>query len=357
MPSALHSTGLVFVAIVAISLLVIVHEFGHYLVARAFGMRVLTYSIGFGPVLARWRPRGSETVFQIAAIPLLAYVQVAGMNPREANDPTDRGSYQNASALARFLMVAAGPVANYLAACVALFALFVAGGETFTSPAQIGALMPDAPAAAAGLLPGDIVRQIDGRPVTAWDELLRLTRESEGRTMALRVQRAGRAIDLRVTPRMNREQHRYMIGVAMPYRPIPLGRSIESALVQPALGAVEIVRNIPLLVQHKSNVRFVSPVGIVSEGVQAARQGWRDALFWIVTISLSLAIFNLVPIPALDGGRMVVLAYEIVTGRRPNPNVEAQVTGYSLVLMLGLFLFVMSRDIFGLITSWLHART
>src|SRR4029079_5316307 len=86
-------TGLLIpVAILIISLLVIIHEFGHYIVARAFGMRVLTYSIGFGPVIARWRPRGSETVFQIAAIPVLAYVQIAGMNPRDVVDPSDRGS-------------------------------------------------------------------------------------------------------------------------------------------------------------------------------------------------------------------------------------------------------------------------
>ena len=100
-------------AALAFSLLVIIHELGHFLVARAFGMRARVFSIGFGPPIAQWRPKGSETLVQVAAVPILAYVNIAGMNPLEPSDPNDRGSYQNASLLARFFTIRASGIVVY----------------------------------------------------------------------------------------------------------------------------------------------------------------------------------------------------------------------------------------------------
>src|SRR5690606_12704300 len=99
--------------ILGLARLMVVHEGGHHLVARAFKLRVVRFSIGFGPALWRYQPRGSETVYQVALIPFLAYVQIAGMNPFEESDPADQGSYANASLTARILTIFAGPMANY----------------------------------------------------------------------------------------------------------------------------------------------------------------------------------------------------------------------------------------------------
>ena len=115
----------VLITVVALSVLIIIHEGGHYLAARAFGMQVLRFSIGFGPTLFRYQPKGSPTVFQVAVIPFLAYVQIAGMNPNEEVDPNDPELYPNKSLFARVTTIAAGPVANYLTASAIVFALGV----------------------------------------------------------------------------------------------------------------------------------------------------------------------------------------------------------------------------------------
>jgi regulator of sigma E protease len=338
-------------AILAISLLVIIHEFGHYLVARAFGMRVITYSIGFGPVLVRWRPKGSETVFQVCAIPLLAYVQIAGMNPREESDPHDRGSYQNASPIARFLTIAAGPVANYVAAGLALFMLLAIGGEQIDR-AQVGRVHDNTPAAAAGMHADDTVRRINGAAVTSWGDVLRATRASQGRPMEIVVDRGDRLVNLTVTPRLDPEAHAYRIGIEMKplYRPVSLRAAAETAIVGPAIVTAAIVKQLGGMIRRRERPNLIGPVGIVSATVEQAERGWRDAVEGISGISLSLFIFNLLPIPALDGGRLVVLGYEMVMRRRFNPKVEAKMLAASLMLMIGLFLIVTFKESWSLIS-------
>jgi regulator of sigma E protease len=341
-------------ALLVISLLVIIHEFGHYIVARAFGMRVLTYSIGFGPVIARWRPKGSETVFQIAAIPVLAYVQIAGMNPRETVDPNDRGSYQNASPIARFLTIAAGPLANFLAAGLVFFLVMAIGGEPVPSTmAQIGRVLPNSPAATAGLRPDDVFRTIDGRAVPSWMDLVKITSESQGRSLEVVVDRGGQEFRTTVTPQHNAEAKRYTIGIEnkSTFRPVPLARSIETAIVHPAYVTGLILKQIGGMFRRTVPVQLVGPVGIVTETVHQAKAGWRQGMEWVAVISLQLFIFNLLPIPALDGGRLLVLGYEMVARRKPNPKFEARVLAASLMLMLGLFLIVTSREIWGLIAG------
>src|ERR1044071_5956919 len=121
--------GYVGAGILGLALLMVVHEAGHLIAARAFGMRVLRFSIGFGPTLWRYQPKGSETIYQVALIPFLAYVQIAGMNPFEDVDPDDKGSYANGSLVARISAIVAGPLANYLFASVFFFAALMIGGE------------------------------------------------------------------------------------------------------------------------------------------------------------------------------------------------------------------------------------
>lgn len=377
-------------ALLVISLLVIIHEFGHYIVARAFGMRVLTFSIGFGPALVRWRPKGSETVFQIAAIPVLAYVQIAGMNPREQSDPNDRGSYQNAKPLARFLTIAAGPLANFLAAGLAFFLVAALGGEPVAPTHPIVGQVQSPSALAAGLRPGDVVREINGQPVHTWDEMRRaiaesqrrpfevqydpeglirsvngtpvrgwsealevLERETRPRPLRMVVEREGRRVSIEVTPKMDAEsgQVRVGFGARTSYRPVGFVRSLEYAIVSPTLTTGEILRRLGEIFQHREDIQLMGPVGMVTATVQEVEKGWRDTAFSVAAISLQLFIFNLLPIPALDGGRLLVLGYEMTTHRRPNPKVEARVLAYSLMLMLGLFLVVTSREIWGLITG------
>ncbi|MDP3275837.1 MAG: M50 family metallopeptidase [Deltaproteobacteria bacterium] len=352
MEKALTIVGVV----LAISLLVIIHEFGHYLVARAFGMRVLTYSIGFGPVIARWRPKGSETVFQIAAIPVLAYVQVAGMNPREAVDPHDRGSYQNARPLARFLMIAAGPLANYFAASLAVFALLAFGGERLDASARaiVGDVSANKPAAAAGLRADDAIVAINDVATPTWGAMLDRVRASNGQPLRVRYTRAGEASEVSIVPRpLVIEGHTYFgIGITQraQYRPVTLRRAASDAVTRPAMITAEIVQMLSKIFRREiKDAQLMGPVRMVQETAQQASKGWRDGLSAVAIISLQLFIMNLLPIPVLDGGRLILLAYEMVARRKPNPAIEARILAGSMMLMLGLFLFVTSRELWGIV--------
>src|SRR5688572_32096673 len=142
------------VGILGLALLMVIHEGGHLLAARAFGMRVIRFSIGFGPALWRYQPKGSETVYQVALIPFLAYVQIAGMNPLEEVDPDDKGSYANASLIGRITAIFAGPLANYLFASVLFFASFMIGGDQIATT-SVELTEGPGPARAAQLKNGD----------------------------------------------------------------------------------------------------------------------------------------------------------------------------------------------------------
>lgn len=346
--------------ILAISLLVIIHEFGHYLVARAFGMRVLTYSIGFGPVIARWRPRGSETVFQIAAIPLLAYVQVAGMNPREAHDPHDRGSYQNARPIARFLMIAAGPFANYLAASLCVFILLAFGGERLegSARAMVGDVIANKPAAAAGLRSGDTITAIDGVATPTWRVMLERIRGSQGRTLHVQYERAGATRQTDITPQPLEIDGQRIFGIGITtqaqYRPVSLSRAVGDSITKPASMTAEIVDMLSKIFRRQiKDAQLMGPVRMVQETAQQASKGWRDGLLAVMFISLQLFVMNLLPLPVLDGGRLILLGYEITFRRKPNATLETRLLQGSMMLMFGMFLFVTSRELYGLIRGWL----
>ncbi len=344
---------LIALIVLAISLLVIIHEFGHYLVARAFGMRVVTYSVGFGPVLARWRPRGSETVFQIAAIPMLAYVQIAGMNPREPVDPKDRGSYQNASSLGRLFTIAAGPLANYLAATVIILGVLLVGGQPAPTQVPIVSVVArDSPAAVAGLASGDRFLQINHRPVSLWTELITHTQQSRGAPMDLLIQRHGQALQLTVTPRWTSTVNppRFVIGVTnqLQYVHVRVLDAVREAVIWPTLTAADNVRALARMIVGREQLQVMGPVRMVAETAHEAQNGWRSAMLAFASISLALFIFNLLPVPALDGGRLIFLLYEVITRRRPSPTFEARVTTVSMVLLLGLSAVVFVRDIWHL---------
>ena len=136
--------------------------------ARYFGMRVIRFSIGFGPALYKKQPKGSHTIYQVAVIPFLAYVQIAGMNPFEDIDPKDKGSYANAKLHARILTIFAGPLANYLAASVLFFVAFMAGGQDkLTTTIEV---IPEEAAASAGMKSGDKIVEIANEKIERWEQ-------------------------------------------------------------------------------------------------------------------------------------------------------------------------------------------
>jgi regulator of sigma E protease len=326
--------------ILGLGLLMVVHELGHYLAARAFKMRVTRFSIGFGPALARHTPKGSPTTYQIAIIPLLAYVQIAGMNPLEEVDPKDEGSYANASLFGRITTIVAGPLANYLFASVLFFGSLMIGGVPVPTT-KVGAVQPNTPAEMGQLKAGDKVVEVTGTTINEWEQMRSLIGANPNKPIDIGVERDGSIVHLTVTPApAPTGEGRIGIEAAYSSRRATMREAVTVAIKKPADVVAETMIGLGQMLTGKQKADLAGPVGIVRETAKAARSGL-PSFFWILgLISAYLGAFNLLPIPALDGGRLMFLAYEATTRRRPDPKVEAQVHAVGLVMMLALVLVV-----------------
>lgn len=362
----------IIIGILGLALLMIVHEAGHLLAARAFGMRVTTFSIGFGPTFFRIEPRDGyfwftsfggklrlrlgkhdeekhgPTVYQVAMIPFLAYVQIAGMNPFEEHDPEDRGSYANASLAGRITTIFGGPLANYLFASVFFFfSVFYGGVRIKTDPKDPGTttvnVVDDRPADAAGVEDGDTIVEVEGKPINTWEELRDAVSVHPEEAITVVVEREGERIPLEMTPEKSEgDPERGIIGVGLKEerRDVGAGEAAKLAVTRPPMVVRDLAVGIYDMIRGKVEAKLGGPVKIVQTSARAAKRGWADWLELLGFLSAYLGAFNLIPFPALDGGRLVFLGYELATRRRPDAKMEAQIHVVGLLMLLGLMFYV-----------------
>jgi regulator of sigma E protease len=330
-------------AVLAVSLLVVVHEAGHMLAARRFGMRVDRFSVGFGPVVASFR-RG-ETEYAVSALPLGGYVRIAGMAAGEDVSPDDPHAYANQAAWRRFLVILAGPAMNYVAAVVIGALLLATVGLRAPDPApRVGTLVPGMPAAQAGLVPGDRILSVAGTPVATFTDLVAELRRHPGEAIALDAVRGdgpgAERLQVRITPRDEGGVGRVGFSQAqLVVRRAPLAAVADGVRLTNA-AAVAQVSAFASVFSGRQKAELSGPVGIAQELVRGARQGAEPFLALVWTISIVLAILNLFPVPALDGGRLAFLAWEMVTRRRVNERVESFVHFAGMIALLLLLLAV-----------------
>jgi regulator of sigma E protease len=371
--SLFAKSGWTLVGILGLALLMVVHEAGHFFVARAFGMRVTRFSIGFGPTFFKIVPRDGffwfttaadkirlrlwrhnpekhgPTIYQVAMIPFLAYVQIDGMNPLEEIDPNDKGSYANASLFGRVATIFGGPLANYLFASVLFFFAFLFGGypsepdPSKPLPTDIAVIeeTPMRPAAAAGMKTGDKVVEINSVPVNDWKKMAEVISKHPNEALPVVVEREGQRVTLTVTPAPDKKGDG-KIGVGMMERrePVSVGKAALLALKTPPKVVKMLVLSVGELIAGKIEGRFSGPVGIVEQAASEARGGLTYLLGFLGGLSAYLGAFNLVPFPALDGGRLMFLCYEAATRRRPNARIEQSIHLVGMVMMLGLMFYV-----------------
>lgn len=315
--------------------------------ARWCGMRVERFSIFFGPVLAKFR-RG-ETTYQIAAIPLGGYVQIAGMNPHEQLPPEDQGSFENKPVGARFLTILAGPATNYICAVLVAALLFMGwGAPDVIATTGVNAVVEGKPAAVAGMKPGDRIVRIGDKETATSEEVRKAVETSGGKEVLVEVERAGTRKQLKMAPRP-KPTGGYEIGVAFEvehkWAPLPMGQAMLTAVQIPAKVAWGILTSLGRIISGQEKAEVGGPVAIVGELKKSFQLGVPDALWAMILLNVMLCIFNLLPIPALDGGRLAFLGYTAITRRRVNPRVEAVVHTVGFVLLLGLFLLVTYSDL------------
>lgn len=339
-------------AIIAISVLIIVHEAGHYLVARLCNMRVERFSLGFGPAVLGWQ-RG-ETLFQIAPIPFGGFVEIAGMNVAEDVEPGDERAYPNKPAWQRFITIFAGPATNYLFAIVLAFTLFVLAGVP-SGTAWYGVGDVNVGYDAVGKLePHDRIVKIDGEAIYFRYEgadtvsLADVVHKAGDRAVQLELLRDGKPLTVAVTPKFDEENKRYRLGIGLEYQPervdVGVFGAIGHALWYPIEQTEVIATGLYRVITGKEKGEFAGPVGIADAIKQAIEIGWIAAFQLLMILNVYLGLFNLFPLPALDGGRLVFLSYEMATRRRANPKIEATVHMVGIMALLVLMVLVTYKD-------------
>ena len=356
-------------AILALGFLIIVHEAGHYFVARWCGMRVERFSIGFGPAILKRKSKKTGTTFQLAPIPFGGFVEIRGMNIAEEVDPEDRSAYPNRPAWQRFITIFAGPATNYLSAIVLAFGFYACGGmKSYERYYDVEEVLADSPAHGK-LQKGDRVVSVDGvrvyhrspqgKEISVSDRI----RAAQGKPVVIRVRRAGQEHDVTVQPYAVTqflavpmpETTMYRIGVTLPIVhervPVGVGRALVGAVEFPVETTGKILAGLKRVITGEEPLRPQGPIGITEEFKKAFEQGWLDGVWLLMVLSVYIGLFNLLPLPALDGGRLVFLTYELITRRRANPRVETTVHMVGILVLLVLMVLVTFGDIRGCVTN------
>ncbi len=347
----------VLLAIAVLATLVLIHELGHFLAARLQGIHVNRFSIGFGPAL--WRYQGERTEYAVRVIPLGGYVGFPD-NDEDSDIPDDDPDLlKNRPIADRAIVISAGVVANLAFAYLALavMALSVGVGMVDRPGVQIAGLLgDDSPAAIAGLQTGDIVRRANnitfGTNLSTLEEFQQAIARHANQPVRLLVERGDRQLELVVTPQG--EPGRGRIGVRLgftgqPHRrrasnPIAAlrlaGREFEHLLKATATGLYHLVANFQTTAPQLSG-----PVAIVAMGSELARSDAASLFDFMAIVSINLAIINILPLPALDGGQLFFLAIEALRGGTPLPlRWQENVMQGGLVLLLGLGVFMIFKD-------------
>ena len=426
-------TGIIAVAI-GLGVMVLVHEWGHFVLARLFGVRVEVFSIGFGPRL--FGVRRGPTDYRISALPLGGYVRMAGDNPAEERrgDPDE---FLSKPRWQRCLIALAGPTTNFLMAVVLTAALFVHGGEQPSyadkpvaiagvvkgSPAEkagiqagdrivgfdgvnnptwdrvalelalsapghslpvkidrngqlittsvqsepqpfnalgypaepvvVGAVAPNLPALHAGLKEGDVIVAANGQPLNAPSQFSELVQQNGGKPMTLDILRNGQPLTLQLTPMWGDPgdgMPRWEIGITFRFVTSPKRYSPPAALVKATQFHIVLANKLIYLVGQlftgKVSLKQVQgPLGIVQESSRAAKRGFGDLISLMALVSLNLGILNLLPIPILDGGHILMLGIEGLLRHDLSLKIKERFVTVGMVFLLLIFLIVMYNDV------------
>ena len=349
----------VLAAISVVLLLIVVHEFGHFAAARLQKIRVNRFSIGFGPTLLKYQ--GSETEYAVRAIPLGGYVGFPDDDPDSTIPPDDPNLLRNRPVLDRAIVISAGVIANLV------FAYFLLVGQAFTIGFQDinyrpGVVVPqllapqESAAAKAGVEPGDIILKIGevelNDSADALENLRREIQKSPNRALDLTIEREAKMVNLSVTPDIGQDG-KGKIGVMLAPNGDIVRRRASGIVEGFTAGANEFQRIVQLTVKgfwqlisnFQENAQQVAgPVAIVAVGAELARNDLGNLLQFGALISINLAIINILPLPALDGGQLAFLTVEGVTGKPLPSKLQDGIMQTGLVLLLSLGVFIIVRD-------------
>jgi regulator of sigma E protease len=332
-----------------LSIMMFVHELGHFITARMAGITVLEFGFGLPPRLWGFKRKG--VIYSINWIPFGAFVKMLG-----EEDPTDPGSFASKPGFIRAIVLAAGSGMNFLLAVIAFSMVYIVGvpGVAPDGQVQVADVAPDSPASAAGLQPGDTIVSFDGQTVTV-QSFREATQTHLGQPVQIEVQRGGQAMDLSLTPRANPPENQGAIGIVLAGGLVRLNpiAAVQQGFTQ-TVRAIGATLSVPKMLIEGSiapgDARLIGLVGMAqatSETVSfVADTGFWYPLFILTGLfSAGLSIANMLPIPALDGGRLFFVILEGIRGRRIPPEREAAYHFVGIVVLLTLMVIISFNDL------------
>jgi len=336
-------------AVIGLGLLIVFHEFGHFLLAKLSGVGVLTFSIGFGPKL--WVIKKGETEYALSAFPLGGYVKMVGEDPDEEVQQAEiEKSFAHKSLLKRIAIVVAGPGFNLLLAVFLFMVVFTFYGVPVMST-QVSGVEKGSPAERAGIAKGDRIVAIDGNPVKEWEELSKKIKGSGGKALNLQIRRGEETKSITVQP--TQKEGRNIFGERKDDWIIGIGSQVSIEKGNPGLAVVKAVyqtydyAKLTLMAFYKMLLGDVSPrniggpILIAQMAGQQAQEGLGSFLAFLAVLSINLGVLNLLPVPVLDGGHLLFFLVEAVT-RKPvavKYREVAQQVGICLLALLMVYAF------------------
>ena len=324
-------------AIFVFGLLIFVHEFGHYIAAKKSGVKVLELAIGFGPKILGWQK--NDTDYSLRIIPLGGFCRMLGEDPEEKDLP---GSFTQKSVLTRMIVIAAGPVMNIVLTVVLFFSVyFFFVGIPAEESTRIGHVEPNQPADEAGLEVGDEIVAIDGEEVTVWEDVLKGIEGKAGEEITISFLRNGEEKQLEVTPELEEHTGQGLIHVGPETNLYSLGGSLEMSFNYIAVFFSTLYQ----VIAGEAPADVTGPAGIIAIVGEAAAMGFVNLLMLTALISINIALVNLLPIPALDGGRLLFLIIEGFRGKPLDPEKEGFIHFIGFALLITLILVITYHDI------------
>ena len=360
----------IFAVVPVLGFLIFIHELGHFLAAKWMGVRVLEFGFGYPPRMIKLFERDGVE-YTLNWLPFGGFVRMAG----EDGDEDDPHALPNVAPWRRIIVMAAGPAMNLLTAVFIFALLMMAGVPSLTKdpnslPVEIMSVVPDSPAAQAGLQPGDVIIAINGDPIAGVENVKKVIDQNAGTEVTMVVRRGDEEITVTLRPRLPEEIPPGQGATGVQIQPLTSSEDFEVVRYGPLealIGGVQMTwRTIMLMITGLAQLirGLISPDvpspeggvgGLVAIGritAEVARQGWRDLLNLTAFLSINLAILNLLPIPALDGGRIIFALAEMISRRRIPPEKEALIHMAGFILLIGFMIIVTFMDI----SNWIAGK-
>ncbi|HOJ42888.1 MAG TPA: RIP metalloprotease RseP [Syntrophorhabdaceae bacterium] len=347
--------------IIALSLLIFVHELGHFIVARLSDVKILTFSLGFGKKLISFK--GKETEYALSLVPLGGYVKLLGESPDDViKEEEAHRAYYNKPPLIKMLIAFTGPFFNIIFAFLLFYIVFVAGYNVLST--KIGSVEKDYPAYEAGILPGDTVVAIDGVNVKEWSDIMDVMAKTDKTPLKFTIKRGDKTFDLFIAPKTIEGKNifgetikRRVIGITASNDFLKKKEDIIGAIPKAVyqtyfLSKVTVLGIIKLVEGSISPKQIGGPLLILEVAGKQAKEGKKNLIYFVAIISINLAVINLLPIPILDGGHILFHIIELITRRR----LSQRAMDISQKVGMGVLIAIMALAFFNDITRMFFGK-